>query len=320
LLKVGIIGIGTVGRYRANLYSKVNEIKLVGLADKHEDKVLEYTQIFGVKAYSTLEELVAAENPDLIDICLPTHLQKEVAVKAAELGKHVFCQAPMAYSEADANEMIVACQKAGVQLLVSNPLHFSPEYVKVKNLIDRHSIGNVGTVRIIRDRYLDRYEQGKSSGLILQSLIHHIEWLQSIFGNIKRVYAKRLKQKTESIDVAYVSLRFENGLIAHINANVIEGSSKDRIFLEAAGDKGVLSYHSEDAVPIYTSYFENIALRENRPVNDPYLEEIKELMNQVSSYQQDGQVALNALKCGLAVMESLKSNEVITLLDQEARV
>ncbi|MCR2821516.1 Gfo/Idh/MocA family protein [Lederbergia panacisoli] len=319
MLKVGIVGVGKVGRRRAHLYSQIDRVKLVGLVDKQDEKALEYAQVFGVKPYSTLEELVAAENPDMIDICLPTFDQKEAAVKAAALGKHVFCQNPIANSEADAKEMILASRKAGVQLFVSNPLQFSPEYEKMKNLINQQSVGRVGTVRIIIDKYVERFDYEKSNELLLQLLVNEIEWLQSIFGNVERIYAKGLKQQNEYVNVIYGSLRFENGLIVHVDAKVIEGSHKDRLFLEAAGEKGVLSYQSEEAVPIYASYYEKTPSSCNKSVYAPYLEELKDVKNHFHSYQHDGQAAFHALKCGLAVFRSIENNEVISL-GQGARV
>ncbi|MCJ8009926.1 Gfo/Idh/MocA family protein [Lederbergia wuyishanensis] len=320
MLKVGIVGLGTVGSRRVDQYSQMNQVKLVGVVDKQVEKPMEYTHIFGVKPFFSLEDLVIAENPDVIDVCLPPHKRKAAVIEAALLGKHVICQSPLASSEADAEEMINACEKAGVQLSVCNPLHFSPEYGKVRSLINHHSVGEVGTVRIIRDKYVDRFDYEKSNELLLQLLVNEIGWLQSIFGNVERIYAKGLKQQAELVNVLYVSLRFENGLIAHVNVNVIEGSSKDRLFLEVAGGKGVLSYRSEDAVPITATYYDKTPSKEHKAVNDPYLEGLKDIINNFHSNHQDGQTALLALKYGLAALQSKKNNEVITLLGRGAKV
>ncbi|MBS4179008.1 Gfo/Idh/MocA family protein [Lederbergia citrea] len=314
-MKVGIVGGCKVGKYRAELYSQINHVELVGIVDIQEEEG-------SMEAYSTLEQLVEAENPDIIDICLPTYLQREYVVKAAAFGKHVICQSPMSHSETDANDMIHACQEAGVHLMISNPLIISPEYSKVKNMIEQNAIGNVGTVRIIKDRNFPK-ETEKSGEIILQ-LVNDIQWLQSLFGNIERVYAKGLNEEALPIDVTYMSLRFENGVIAHVNGNWLAASGDDRLFLEVAGEKGVISYHSEEAIPIFASYYENQPVKEKKYTysSNPSLEELKYFVNCIESDvpKQDAFASFNALKCGLAAIKSIKDNKVITFLDRRTTV
>jgi predicted dehydrogenase len=105
-------------------------------------------QTYGVDAYEDYRELLARDDVDLVDICTPEFLHVEQTVAAAEAGKHVHCEKPMASSVAEADAMIAACRGAGVRLMIGHSRRFTPRYIQIKAAIDA---GEVGTVRFVRE-------------------------------------------------------------------------------------------------------------------------------------------------------------------------
>lgn len=329
MLKVGIIGAGTMGRIHAGAYALMKDAQLVGVADIRPAAAQPLADQLGSKAYSTLEDLIAAENPDIIDICLPTYLHKSFVMKAAQFGKHVICEKPIAPALEDAQEMIEACRKAGVKLMVGHVLRFFPEYAKAKQMVDRNAVGKVGTVRMLRGGSIpsgwnDWYRSfDQSGGVILDLIIHDFDWLRWTFGEVERVYAKGLiGREMLSMDHAFVSLRFVNGTIAHVNGSWAHPEGF-RTFLEIAGKKGVISMDSDDTVSIHTSLHSaksaaaaSVQIPESPLGKSPYLLELEHFVDCALHDKQPsitGEDAYKAVEISLAALQSVRTGRAITL-------
>lgn len=106
----------------------------VGLADKN------------IYSYQTFDQIKHNPDIDLVYIALPNGLHKEYAIRAAQAGKHVIVEKPMALTQTDCQQMIAACQKAGVQLAVGYRLHYEPHHREIQRL-GQHKV--LGPVRLI---------------------------------------------------------------------------------------------------------------------------------------------------------------------------
>jgi len=91
MLRVVIVGCGFMGRMHASVYGILDKAKLVAIVDEASDRREEFSKAFGVPAYASLDEALAKEEVDAVDICLPTDLHCEYTLRAAAAGKHVFC-------------------------------------------------------------------------------------------------------------------------------------------------------------------------------------------------------------------------------------
>ncbi|MBM7566767.1 Gfo/Idh/MocA family protein [Paenibacillus sacheonensis] len=254
-MRIALIGSGAMGTVHAEAHARNPRAELAGIVDSRLETAAALAERLGTRAYATLDELMAAETPDVLDICLPTFMHKEYVLRAASCGKHVICEKPIAGSLADAREMIEACKAAGVQLYVGHVLRFFPEYAQVRDLIRSGEIGEVGTIRTERVSACPRGYDGwyldfsKSGGVLLDLMLHDFDWLRWTFGEVDRVYARSLLASgdTEEPDHAFVTLRFGSGAIGYANGSWAypEGFATR---LEVAGNGGILSVNSEDAV------------------------------------------------------------------------
>jgi predicted dehydrogenase len=143
-LRWGVIGCAGINRkvVPSIQESELNEV--VAIASRNENKAKEAALNFGIpKAYGSYEALLADDSIDAVYIPLPNHLHKEWTIKAAEAGKHVLCEKPMALNADEAKEMAAACQQAGVKLAEAYMYRHHPRYEMIKEIIASGEIGDV---------------------------------------------------------------------------------------------------------------------------------------------------------------------------------
>lgn len=121
---------------------------LAAIASRNLDKGREVASRFNVpKAYGSYEELLADEDIDAVYIPLPNHLHKEWAIRAAEAGKHVLCEKPLALTAAEAEEMAAAAAKAGVVLTEAFMYRHHPRWSRIRAILDGGEIGELRAIR-----------------------------------------------------------------------------------------------------------------------------------------------------------------------------
>lgn len=126
--------------------SEWNEVAAV--ASRSLDKAKTAAEAHGIaKAYGSYEELLADDSIDAVYIPLPNHLHKEWTIRAAEAGKHILCEKPIALNASEAEEMKDACEKAGVQLLEAFMYRCHPRYDMIRNVIQSGEIGQLRGIR-----------------------------------------------------------------------------------------------------------------------------------------------------------------------------
>ncbi|MEK0316093.1 Gfo/Idh/MocA family protein [Cohnella sp. 56] len=330
-MKIAVIGAGGMGRIHAEAHRSNLAVRLAGIVDADPAAAARLASDTGARPYPTLESLLEAEQPDVVDICLPTPLHKAYVLKAAAFGKHVICEKPLAGSIADAEEMIEACEKAGVRLFVGHVLRFFPEYAKARDVIVSEALGQIATVRTERVSAAPTGRDGwyadyaKSGGVLLDLLIHDFDWLRWTFGEIERVYARSVAAARP--DHAFVSLRFASGVIGYASGSWAypEGFATR---LEVAGQGGILSLDSEEAA---TNRNLLRAAEAGRPsvqvpgsplFKSPYEEELAHFVACLADGTEPvvtARDALEALRVSLAAIRSAATGEAVTLSSCEGR-
>jgi predicted dehydrogenase len=127
--------------------SSCKKSKLVALVSGSPDKMKKVAHQYGVKpsscySYQTYDQLKTNKEVDVIYIVLPNGLHKEFTIRGAKAGKHILCEKPMANSSKDCREMIDACNKANVKLMIAYRIHYQPHNLKVKELVQSKQFGS----------------------------------------------------------------------------------------------------------------------------------------------------------------------------------
>ncbi|MCM3740610.1 Gfo/Idh/MocA family oxidoreductase [Oceanobacillus luteolus] len=333
MLNALIIGAGTMGGTHAEAYAKMENVKLAGIVDINLAKAQGLADRLNTKAFQTYEEAVELDEIDVVSICVPTPFHKQYVMKVADDKKHVICEKPLAISLSDAREMINYCNDKGVKLFVGHVVRFFPEYVKAKKLVDEGKVGKPAVVRTTRgggfpiasnDWYSDFASSG---GLVLDMIIHDFDYLRWCFGEVKRVYAKSTRTRVfEKFEYALVTLRFESGVIAHVEGTWAHQGFSTKF--EIAGKEGIIEYDSSKVTPVVasrkeTASSEGVAVPESPMKDNPYFAELEHFIHCIQTDAEPvvtAEDAYKAMEISLAALESIETGKVVVLEDTQEKV
>jgi len=249
-MKVGLVGAGFMGRVHLDAYAAIPEVDVAGVADASIEAAVAGAELVGTRPYASYEELVAAEDIEVVDICLPTPFHRDLALRAADEGRHVILEKPIARTMGDAQEILEAFSGDGPRLFVGHVARFFPEYAGIKEKIDAGELGMVGVVRTSRRSPIllgwnDWYADWRASGgVLVDLLIHDFDFLRWALGKVRRVYARGvLGREYNRLDYALVTLRFEGGAIAHVEGHW-GYPGPFNYSIEVAGSRALLSADS----------------------------------------------------------------------------
>jgi UDP-N-acetylglucosamine 3-dehydrogenase len=329
-VRVGVVGLGSMGTVHAASYQQIPGCELAAVADIQQERRDRLAQQYGVRGYATLAEMLANEELDVVDICLPTHLHREHVEMAAAAGKHVFCEKPLARSREDGLAMIDACRKAGVTLGIGHVVRFFPEYRRAREIIQAGNLGQVGTVFTFRggggfptawqDWYANYHWSG---GLTLDLIIHDFDFLRWTLGDVERVYAKGTYGRAYNrLEHVLVSLRFKNGVIGNVEGSWLNLGGFGTKF-EFACEKGLLTHDSKTAAG-FRSYLQKaaaagapgVAVPENPLDRSPYTLELEHFIQSISQGKAPlitGEEGLAALDIALAALESMATGRPVAV-------
>src|SRR3954470_4060692 len=141
-VRIGIVGTGNIAPMNVRGYLEHPQCDVVAVCDPRREKAERMAAEWGVShVHDSLDDLLADDGLDAVEILTPTFLHREHVLAAARAGKHVSCQKPIANSVADAREMVAACDAAGVVFRVTENAFHWPALVKAKQVIAEGRIG-----------------------------------------------------------------------------------------------------------------------------------------------------------------------------------
>src|ERR671912_948158 len=245
-----------MGGVHLNSYANIPEVEVVGVADASRENAVAGAESIGARPYASYDELVSAEEVEVVDVCLPTAFHKDLTLRAAGEGRHVILEKPIARTIEDAQEILEAFSGDGPRLFVGHVVRFFPEYVGIKEKIDAGDLGTVGVVRTSRRSpfllgWNDWYADWRvSGGVLLDLVIHDFDFLRWALGEVQRVYARgMLGREYNRLDYVFVTLRFESGAIAHVEGHW-GYPGPFNYAIEAAGSDALLTVDSKEPAPL----------------------------------------------------------------------
>ena len=323
-MKVGVVGAGFMGSVHLAAYAAMPGVEVVAVADANEDAAVSSAATAGARPYPSYETLVSAEDVDVIDACVPTALHRDLAVRVAGDGKHLFLEKPIARTLEEAGEILSAFEVSEGRLFVGHVVRFFPEYVRIKEMVEAGDLGTVGVARASRrspflrgwnDWYADLRQSG---GVLVDLVIHDFDFLRWCFGEVERVFARGMMgREYNRLDYALTTLRFEGGPIAHVEGHWGYPAPFEYA-IEVAGSKGLVAANSTEAAPLRL-------LRDADRVGEvpdvavgtsPYRAELEHFVRCLETGDEPvvgGSDAREALRVSLAAIESVRTGEPVTL-------
>ncbi|MEO5893415.1 MAG: Gfo/Idh/MocA family oxidoreductase [Ferruginibacter sp.] len=159
-LNIALCGLGRYAGYLAEGLEITTCCRLAGIVTGTPEKAVTWGKKYNIPGkniynYQNFDEIVNNKDIDLVYVVLPNALHKEYVIRAAEAGKHVIVEKPMAITAADCQEMIDACKKAKVQLAVGYRLHYEPHHLEIKRLGQQKVFGQVRLIEVSLGYRLD---------------------------------------------------------------------------------------------------------------------------------------------------------------------
>ena len=141
-VRLGIIGVGQIGKHHLENYSKIENVELVAIDDIDEAELNRVGDLYGIThRYTNFQKMLERDDIQAIDVCLHNNLHMTATVAALNAGKHVYCEKPMAGSYIDAETMYNTAQELGLKLSIQSFLLFEAETRAAKYIIDRGLLG-----------------------------------------------------------------------------------------------------------------------------------------------------------------------------------
>jgi predicted dehydrogenase len=221
----GLVGCGDIAQKRvAPALRDLERCDLVAISRARAQLGESFAKQFGArKWYLNWRELIVDEEIEAVYVATPVHLHRAQTIAAAEAGKHVLCEKPMAMNVAECQQMIAACKANDVKLGVSYYRHFYPVIGRIKNVIESGEIGDPVLAQINAFEWFNPQAGAPRSWLVKKDLAgggpmfdfgcHRIEMLMNIFGRVQQVtaIATNVLFDREVEDTATASFQFERG-------------------------------------------------------------------------------------------------------------
>ena len=220
MLKIGIVGLGFMGKMHFGCYKSHKNVEVVAICDADAKQLKDTSGVKGnisgaeqdldlsnISLYSDLSRMLAEEKLDAVSIASPTFLHAPQTIEALNAGLHVFCEKPMALNSSDCGKMNVAAKEAGKTLQIGHCIRFWPEYVQAKEIIDSQKYGKVLVATFQRLSLTPTWSwdncflDGKrSGGAMLDLHIHDTDFVQYVFGMPSSVFSRGVVGPSQDFD------------------------------------------------------------------------------------------------------------------------
>jgi myo-inositol 2-dehydrogenase/D-chiro-inositol 1-dehydrogenase len=250
-LKLGLIGAGRIGRLHAeHLTLRIPSAELVMVADPYEEAARECAERYAIPAYHQ-DYRAVLDRPDIdaVVVCSSTDTHARIAIEAAQAGKHIFCEKPIALDLASIDQALDTVQRAGVKLQIGFNRRFDANHRRIHQAVEQGEIGQPCMLHVVsRDpeppslAYLQT-----SGGIFLDMTIHDFDMARFLVGSeVEEVFAQaRTLNYPEiatvgDVDTALIMLQFANGAIGTISNSRQAAYGYDQR-VELLGSAGAIS-------------------------------------------------------------------------------
>lgn len=307
-VKVGVIGVGSLGQHHARIYSELRDVELVGIYDADRVRAEAIGAQFNLPVFDSLDAL--AERIEAASVVVPTDLHRAVGAQLLDRGLHLLIEKPIASTTAEAEALVSLAQQRDVILQVGHVERFNPVLSCLERIaenprfIEAHRLAPYPPPR---EGLLPR---GTEVSVVLDLMIHDLEViLHLVKSKVRDVHAVGVSVLSPTEDIANVRLSFENGCVANVTASRIspERMRKIRVFFEDAYIS--LDYQNQSG-QTYRKAPEGIA-RDQVPIEkgEPLANELRSFIQCVAHYGEpvvSGGHAAEALKLAITITRQLQ--------------
>ena len=234
-LKTAVVGLGRIGWgfHLPAIAKHPEQYALAAVVDVSEERLAEAREKYGVSGYKDIAEMIRAEKPDLVVICSPTHLHRDHACTAMEMGVDVFLDKPMAQDYETALEIAQCARETGRKLMVYQPHRARAEVNQLRKILESGKLGRPVSIQVARQAYSRRADwqafQKFGGGMLNNYGAHFIDVMLYLAGDrVKRLFCTKDLVATlgDADDVVRILFQTEKGITLDIDINQAAAISK----------------------------------------------------------------------------------------------
>jgi UDP-N-acetylglucosamine 3-dehydrogenase len=344
-LKVGVIGCGSIAKYRHLPEYKLNKnVEIVAVCDIVAERAEKIAEEYGAKAFSDYKEVLKLEDIDAISVCLPNYLHAPVSIDALNAGKHVICEKPMATSKEEAEAMINAAKRNDKKLMIAHNQRFVASHQKAKEIIES---GKLGKIYSFKTTFGHPGPEGWSVdgagswffnkekafiGAMGDLGVHKADLMRYLLGEFTEVGAfieTNAKQNTDVDDNAVCILRTESGIIGTLSASWAYMSGGDNSTF-IYGEKGTLRLEADPEYSLIEEYRDGSVvyhkldkIQTNEEGGQSTSHVINHFVDCIVENKVpliNGEEGMKSLQIILAALESKETKQIVSLQKQEVSV
>jgi predicted dehydrogenase len=223
MLKIGVFGVGHLGKFHLINWKEISGVELVGFYDPNDDTANDISDKYQLARFLDADALIEA--CDAVDIVAPTNHHFELCEKAVKKGKHVFVEKPLANTMDEARQLVELVEESGIKFQVGHVERFNPAFLALKGM-------NLKPMFIEVHRLAQFNPRGTEVSVILDLMIHDIDIVLSIVkSDVKSISASGVGVMTETPDIANVRIEFHNGCVANLTSSRISMKKMRKIRL-----------------------------------------------------------------------------------------
>lgn len=213
MLKIGVFGVGHLGKFHLSNWQKISGTELVGFYDPGDKTAQEVSEKFQLARFLDPEILIDAV--DAVDIVAPTPFHFELCKRAIRKGKHVFVEKPLANTMQEAEGLVKLARESNVKMQVGHVERFNPAFLALEGIA-------LNPMFIEVHRLAQFNPRGTEVSVILDLMIHDIDIILSLVkSEVKSIAANGVTVMTETPDIANVRIEFHNGCVANLTSSRI---------------------------------------------------------------------------------------------------
>jgi len=326
MIKIGVIGVGRMGKNHVRVCSELDNVELIGIADINKEEVNKVAHKFSTHSFYDYRELIP--KIECAIVATPTSTHHKIAMDLLNAGKSVLVEKPICNNAKMAEEMINFAEKENLTLAVGHIERYNPVIDFIKRGLDNKTFGKL--ITLSSKRVSDTPSRIKDAGVLLDLSVHDIDVMRYLAGEVESVYASagKFNINIDFEDYANIILNFGSGICGMIEVNWLTPIKVRKIFLTCSR-RFVEGDYINQSVTISSSKFGEIdemnlyqipihynINKINLRKREPLRIEIEDFINAVKTGKQPmvtGEDGLMAIKIVDAIEKSYKNKEVVNI-------
>ncbi len=219
-IRVGLVGVGGMGGCHFYNYEKIENAELVAVCDVRKDVAKQKVGNRKIKIYTNLDRMLQHNELDMIDICTPSYMHKNMAIKLLKKGYHVLCEKPMTLNAKDAEKVVAASKETDKNFMVAHVVRFMKPYRVLRSVIESGELGKLIRLDMKRISGIPTWswedwmrDEKRSGGVTTDLSIHDLDFVQSVLGMPDTIQSYRYNMKDNN-DTVVTNMTYGDTLVS----------------------------------------------------------------------------------------------------------